>query len=188
MIREKIAKQKIIIALLFGTAAFLVIFLKIHINIFGNQVTMDPGEIFITLGVFFTGIPGAVVITVFRSVGSFLHLQPGIAAASFTAHLAGALFIALSGRIIGRCREHPFYQFLLWAGAVVIYYYAFLILIFNVVNFFFVRTVYLQNFGGKTHFWKIYTAIGISVIPEVIYTFFFTTAVFFLLPKRYRGA
>ncbi len=174
--------------MLFGAAAFLVIFLKIHINIFGNQVTMDPGEIFITLGAFFTGIPGAVVITVFRSVGSFLHLQPGIAAASFAAHLAGALFIALFCRLIRNRREHPFYQFFLWAGAVIMYYYAFLILIFNAVSFFFVRTVYLQNFGGETHFWEIYTAIGISVIPEVIYTFFFTTVVFFLLPKRYRGA
>lgn len=183
----EIDKHRAVITFIFSITAFFIVFSRISVPIAGTEISMDPGEIFITLGAFFTGIPGAVVIVIFRSIASAIHHPPGIAFATFTAHLAGGIFIALFCHFIRKQKGHPFYQFFLWIAGVSVYYYGFIILIFNFVSFLLARDTYLQNFGGEVHIWKLYTIIAVSVLPEVLFTIFLTSAVLFLLPKKYRG-
>ncbi len=179
-------KPKAVVTLVLGIAALLFVLFRIDIPVVGTKVTMDPGEVFILLGAAFTGVPGALIIVAFRSLGSMLHHPDMFGVSTTLAHGLGAVFAALFFGFVRKHSDHPFRQFLLWAGLVILYYYGFVILIFNFVNFFTAREAYLQIFAGETHFWRLYLRIGVQIVPELLFTLFLTSVVLFFLPKKYR--
>ena len=182
----RINKWKMAIALIFGVCAFCVIFFKMYVPIVGTHIIMDPSESFVILGAALTSLPGVFFIVSMIGVASYLHLPVAMAAASIISHLAGAFFIGLFARFIKRRSIHCFQQFILWLLGIAIYYYLFVIFIFNFINFLINYDFYVQSFGGETGFWNLYGIIAGAAFPEVLLTMFITIAVLFFLPPKYR--
>jgi len=182
----RINKWKMAIALIFGLCAFCVIFFRMYVPIVGTYIIMDPSESFVTLGAALTSLPGVFFITLMIGIASYLHLPVAMAAASIISHLVGALFIGLFARFIKRRSIHFFQQFILWLLGIALYYYLFIIFLFNLINYFTNYDSYIQSFGGETGFWNLYGIIAEAAFPEVLLTMFITIAVLFFLPPKYR--
>lgn len=163
--------KALVFSLILGGITLLIVLAGIHIPIPATGVVTDPRESFTTFGAALSGPIGAIIIGILAGIAE----PGGIALASLLAHISGALWM---GFIYKKYIYEKDFFFLKWVGSILAYYY-----VFAVPGFAIGLVLFYNDPAGVLGLWW---GISKGVTVEVFLTILITTAVLFVMPKRYR--
>lgn len=177
-----INRKNLIIAVVFGLAAFLIIYFEIFYSIPGTILLSDPREVLVTLGAALTGPIGGIVVGFLSSI---YDPKSDIILYVLAQHVFGACLVGLFyKKIIYENFRMPYF-IVFWTLLLFCYYFVFYIPIFTII-YFFDRTLFETILPGNYPFLEALTILYKGWIPEFIFTTVFTSIVLIALPERFR--
>ncbi len=182
----KNTKIRILAAFILATFEFSVMFWKIYIPVPGMDIIIDPGELFITLGAVFSGVPGTFFIVLARTAATIWKgdLIFHFAIISMISHITAAgVFLFFYGKFIKK--ESIFLKKIIrWIILITAYYLLILLPVFHLLSYIFIKQQYIKFFGETENFLQTYLIMARIYLKELFFTIFLSTVILAAIPEK----
>jgi riboflavin transporter FmnP len=166
----QISARQIVIAVAFGIAA-AIISLTIKFPI-GQEMFLDPGEIFVTLGAALSGPIGGIIVGLLK--GLVYAPERNIPSHILAGFIWGIWYLYMCKLTVNR-KNGKWIRIALWVITIPIYYYVLLLPLY----------VWIYASTITTSFAQLFMKVAPAIIPEMIMTIIVTAIILAILPKKF---
>jgi hypothetical protein len=166
----RISTRQIAIAVVFGIIAAIVS-LTVKFPI-GQEMFMDPGEIFVTLGAALGGPIGGIIVGFLK--GLVYAPERNIPSHILAGFVWGIWFLYMCKLTTNR-KNGKWIMIALWIITIPIYYYVLLLPLY----------AWIYASTNATSFVQLFMEAAPAIFPEMIMTAIVTAVILALLPKKY---
>jgi len=166
----QISARQIAIAVVFGIVAAIVS-LTIKVPI-GQEMFMDPGEIFVTLGAALSGPIGGIIVGFLK--GLVYAPERNIPSHILAGFVWGIWYLYMYKLTTNR-KNGKWIMIALWVITIPIYYYVLLLPLYT----------WIYASTSATSFAQLFMEAAPAIIPEMFVTIIVTAVILAVLPKKY---
>jgi hypothetical protein len=166
----QISARQIVIAIVMGIVAAIVS-LTVKFPI-GQEMFLDPGEIFVTLGAALSGPIGGIIVGFLK--GLVYAPERNVPSHVLAGFVWGFWFLYMC-RLTANRKNGKWLMIALWVITIPIYYYVLLLPLYTLI----------YSGTSAISFTQLFKEIAPAIIPEMIMTIIVTAVILAILPKKY---